>query len=146
MLFHIVAILLAIPFIMVMVLLFVILLPEQVWHGILIIVASSLTPIAIIWAIWPTRYQIFNDKVRIVLGRPFHRDIRFDNLEAAIEGGLPDIFTLRSQNYITCFSRSIVIMVRKKGMNINTTPSNPDLFLENLNKAMAEWRKYNISY
>jgi len=37
-----------------------------------------------------------------------------------------------------------VQIIRKKGWNVNITPNDPDLFLENLNKALADWRRYNI--
>ncbi len=91
----------------------------------------------------PCKYQIFDGKIRIVFGRPFNVDIPFNKIETAIEGGIPDICSLRSKNYISCYHKNIVIIVKKKGMNINITPNDPDKFIENLHKALNEWRRIN---
>jgi hypothetical protein len=97
---------------------------------------------AIYWAIFPRKYLILDSKIKIVLGRPFSFNIPFNNLETAraIEGATFGI------NFPTCFSSErAVSIIRKKGRNVNITPSDRDLFLENLNKALTEWRRYNTA-
>lgn len=100
--------------------------------------ATTLLMAAIYWAIFPRKYQILDSKFRIVLGGPFSFNIPFDNLETATK---PEGATF-GINFPTCFSneRSLAI-VRKKGWNVNITPNDRDLFLENLNKALSDWRR-----
>src|SRR4030043_871572 len=103
--------------------------------------ATTLLMGIIYWAIFPRKYQNTDSKFRIVLGGPFSLSVPFDNLEAARapEGATFGI------NFVTCFSSDRVVqIIRKKGWNVNITPNDRDQFLENLNKAMAEWRRGNI--
>ena len=100
--------------------------------------ATTLLMGAVYWAIFPRKYQILDSKFRIVLGGSFSVSITFDNVETArkSEGAAFGI------NFPTCFSSDRVVqIVRKKGWNVNITPNDRDLFLENLNKAMNDWRR-----
>jgi len=102
--------------------------------------ATTLLMFAVFWAIFPRKYQILDSKFRIALGGPFSLSVPFDNLETARapEGAAFGV------NFPTCFSTDRVVqIVRKKGWNVNITPNDRDLFLENLNKALAEWRRSN---
>ena len=100
--------------------------------------ATTLLMAAIYWAIFPRKYQILDSKFRIALGGPFSLNVPFDNLETARK---PEGATF-GINFPTCFSSDRVVqIIRKKGWNVNITPNDPDLFLENLNKALSEWRK-----
>lgn len=93
------------------------------------------------WAIFPRKYLILDSKIRIVLGGQFSFNIPFDNLETA---RAPEGVSF-GINFATAFlSKHAVEIVRKKGLNVNITPSDRELFLENLNKALNDWRKYNI--
>ena len=103
--------------------------------------ATTLLMFAVFWAIFPRRYQVLDSKFRIDLGGPFSFTVPFSNLEAARapEGATFGI------NFPTCFSNERVVqIVRKKGWNVNITPNDRDLFLENLNKALDDWRRYNV--
>jgi len=103
--------------------------------------ATTLLMGAVFWAIFPRKYQILDSKFRIALGGPFSLNVPFDNLETARK---PEGATF-GINFPTCFSSDRVVqIIRKKGWNVNITPNDPDLFLENLNKALADWRRYNI--
>ena len=102
--------------------------------------ATTLLMGIIYWAIFPRKYQILDSKLRIVLGGPFSLNVPFSNLEAARapEGATFGI------NFHTCISSDRVVqIIRKKGWNVNITPNDRDLFLENLNKALNDWRRYN---
>jgi hypothetical protein len=103
--------------------------------------AITLLMAALYWAIFPRKYQILDSKFKIVLGGPFSFNIPFDNLEAA---RVPEGATF-GINFATCFSSERTVQItRKKGWNVNITPSNRDQFLENLNKALNDWRRNNI--
>jgi hypothetical protein len=94
------------------------------------------------WAIFPRKYTILDSRIKIALGGPFTFNIHFSNLETARapEGATFGI------NFPTCFSsQRTVSIIRKKGWNVNITPSDRELFLENLNKALNDWGRYNIA-
>ena len=102
--------------------------------------ATTVLMFAVFWAIFPRRYQILDNRLRIVLGGPFSFSVPFDNLEAARK---PEGATF-GINFPTCFSSDRTVqIIRKKGWYVNITPNDSDLFLEYLNKALAEWRRQN---
>ena len=97
--------------------------------------------VAIYWAVFPRKYRILSSKVKIVLGGPFSFNIHLDNIETARapEGATVGI------NFASSFSsKNAVQIVRRKGLNVNITPSNRELFLENVDKALSNWRSNNI--
>jgi hypothetical protein len=93
---------------------------------------------AIYWAVFPRKYQILDSKLRIVLGGQFSFKIPFDTLETA---GKPEGFSLGINFATTFISEHVVEIKRKKGMTVNITPNDRDQFLENLNKAVYDWRR-----
>jgi hypothetical protein len=91
----------------------------------------------------PTKHQIFSDKIRIILGWIFHFDIPFSKIKNIEEATLYDLWGLRL-NFIPPFSGTDVVQIeRKRGLKINIIPGNRTLFLENLNKALDDWRRIN---
>jgi hypothetical protein len=103
--------------------------------------AATLLMAAMFWAMFPRKYLILDSKFRIVLGGPFSFTIHFSNLETAKE---PEGATF-GINFPTCFSgERTVQIIRKKGWYVNITPNDRDLFLENLNKALNDWRRSEL--
>jgi len=103
--------------------------------------ATAILMAAIYWAVFPRKYCILESKVKIVLGGPFSFDIPFDTIETAITPkgisfgiNLPSSFS----------SKNTVQIVRRRKLDVSITPSDPELFIDNLNKALDEWRRYNI--
>jgi hypothetical protein len=95
------------------------------------------------WVGTPRKYQIFDDKVRIAFGSPRHFDIPLSNVDYVCEGDWTEQFKF-NRHYTTSLFKNIVNIARNKGMMVNITPNNPELFVENLRKALAEWKKYHI--
>jgi hypothetical protein len=93
---------------------------------------------AIYWAVMPRKYQVLDSKLRIVLGGPFSFNVAFDTLETA---GKPEGVSLGLNFATTFISDHIVEIKRKRGMTVNITPNDRDLFLENLNKAVYDWKR-----
>ncbi len=93
---------------------------------------------AIYWAVMPRKYQVLDSKLRIVLGGPFSFSVRFDTLESA---GKPEGVNFGLNFATTFIGEHIVEIKRKKGMTVNITPNDRDQFLENLNKAVNEWKR-----
>ena len=92
------------------------------------------------WIVIPRKYVILDSKVKIVLGGPFSFTISFKNIETArIPRGITFGINLPS----SISSKHAVEIIRKKGMNVNITPDNRELFLKNLEKAMDDWKNYH---
>jgi hypothetical protein len=94
--------------------------------------------IVIYWIIMPRKYRIMDDKFKIALGGPFALNISFNKIKTAreIKGMAAGI------NFVTSFKNGVEI-VRKRGMNVNITPGDRELFLENMDKALNAWRNHN---
>jgi len=86
-------------------------------------------------AILPRRYQIFQDKVRIALGRPFAFNISLSTIREARSASGSKAFAYRGLRFATS-SRSVVEIIRHKGWNVVISPANRDLFLEQLAQAL----------
>lgn len=98
----------------------------------------------IIGALYPTKYQIFNEKIRIVLGYVLHFDIPFSNIENVTAATWQDLCGL-NLNFINSYSSDDILQItRKHGAKIHITPGDRDQFLENLNKAVYDWKRNNL--
>ena len=104
--------------------------------------AATLLMGAIYWAVFPRKYLILDSKVKIALGGPFSVSIPFSNLETARK---PEGISLGLNFATTLLSQHAVQIKTKKGWNVNITPRDRELFLENLNKALNDWRRNNIA-
>lgn len=104
--------------------------------------AIAVVVLAVFWIIFPRRYQIFEDKLRVVLGKPFSFNIPFEAIKSA---GAPQKIGF-GMNWATSMTKRGVEITRKKRMNVFITPSDGDSFIENLNGALADWRKFHAEY
>ena len=104
------------------------------------IVLFALIPFVLLlsWALLPRRYQILEDRIKIVLGSPFSFKIGFDTIKEARKATVwSGTMTI---NFVTSV-KNVVEVLRSKGMHVAISPSNRELFLEELTKAMANWKK-----
>jgi len=88
-------------------------------------------------AILPRRYQIFEDRLKILLGWPFVINIHFSNVLEAKPACGRKAFAYRGLRFATS-TRNIVEIVRKKGLPLVISPANGDMFLEQLNQALSQ--------
>ncbi|MFC1957270.1 hypothetical protein ACFLX0_00425 [Chloroflexota bacterium] len=91
----------------------------------------------IFWAVFPHKYQVYEDHVRIVLGGPFSVKVGFDKIKTI---GITGRLSL-SVNFVTTITKSHVEIVKKKGLSIAITPKANEAFVENANRALNEWIK-----
>ncbi|MFC1902797.1 hypothetical protein ACFLX4_01855 [Chloroflexota bacterium] len=89
----------------------------------------------IFWVVFPRRYQVFEDHVRIVLGGPFSVKVGFDKIKTL---GVTSRQTL-SVNFVTKLTKNYVEIAKKSGLSIAITPGDNDLFVENTNQALSRW-------
>lgn len=109
-------------------------------EGALALLVETFIVSFIFLAVFPRRYQVFEDHLRIVLGGPFSVKASFDNIKA-VEVTSKLNFGV---NFATRMTGSYVQIALKKGLSINITPRDNNLFVENANRALAEWSKGSV--
>ncbi len=95
----------------------------------------------ILWSVFPRKYQVYEDHLRIVLGGPFSVKVGFDKIKK-IEVTSRLTFSV---NFVTNFTRSCVEIAKKRGLSIAITPKDSGLFVENANKALSQWVKASLN-
>jgi hypothetical protein len=85
--------------------------------------------------VFPRRYQVFNTKLRIVMGWPVNWDIKLSTIKEARPA--PGISTwIYGGVRLATSSATAVEIVRQKGMGVIISPSDREVFLEQLNHAV----------
>ena len=102
-----------------------------------VLVVEALVIGLIYWSIFPRSYQVYEDHLRIVLGGSFSIKVRFDQIKA-IDATSRPIFSV---NFVTKFTKSYVVIAKKRGLSIAITPRDNDLFVKNANEALSQWTK-----
>jgi hypothetical protein len=99
------------------------------------LLGDTLLVALIFYFVFPRRYQVFNTKLRIVLGWPLGWDIPLSTIEEAHAASGIARWVYWGVRLATS-SETAVEIVRKKGMNVIISPSNRETFLERLNDAL----------
>ena len=86
-------------------------------------------------AILPRRYQIYQDRLRIVLGKPFAVSVPFSTIKDVRPASGSKTFAYWGIRLATS-SKSVVEIIRSKGLNIVISPADRDAFLEQLTQAL----------
>ena len=96
--------------------------------------SGSLFIMFLFYLVLPKKYQVFEDKLKIVLGWPLSVDISLTNIsDSQITSGRK-VFAYWGIRFATS-SKSVVEIIRKRGLNIVISPSNGPLFIDRLNEA-----------
>ena len=96
---------------------------------------ATLLDILIFHLVFPRRYQVFNTKLRIVLGWPVRWDIKLSTIKEARPA--PAISTwIYGGVRLATSSATAVEILRKQGMDVIISPSDRQTFLERLNDAI----------
>ena len=85
-------------------------------------------------AVLPRRFQIFEDRLKILLGGPLAINIPLSNITEAKPAAAGKTFIYNGIRLATS-SRHVVEIVRKRGVNLVISPAHDDMFLEQLNQA-----------
>ena len=85
--------------------------------------------------VMPQRYQIYSDKVRIVLGGPFAWNIPFNTIKEIRPASGVSAFAYSGVRFATS-SKNVVEIRRSRGCNVVISPSNKEIFLEQASRAM----------
>ena len=91
----------------------------------------------IFWFVFPREYQIFEDHIRIMLGGPLSVKIGYQNVKVIRTTGRTGL----TVNFVTRITRRYVEIVIKRGLGIVITPTDNEIFIENANRALEQWKK-----
>ena len=106
-------------------------------EGAAVMFGVTLLDALIFHLVFPRRYQVFNTKLRIVLGWPLHWDIRLSTIQEARPA--PGIATwIYGGVRLATSSATAVEIVRKRGMGVIISPSDRQTFLEQINAALKQ--------
>ena len=89
----------------------------------------------ILYAILPRRFLVFQDRLRIVLGRPLAFNIPFSAIQEARIASAGKMYVYGGIKFATS-AGSVVEIVRRRGLNITISPTDREMFVEQLNQAL----------
>ncbi len=85
------------------------------------------------WAVVPRRFEIYSNAVRVKLGGPFASNTPLENIENVRMVDGHSAFAYHGIKFTTT-TRGVVEISRSKGMDLVVTPSDPETFLEQLDR------------
>lgn len=103
--------------------------------GALVMFGATIFDALLLKSILPRRFQIFQDKLKIVMGGPFAMNISFSNIKEVRRAAGSKTFAYGGIRFATS-TRYVVEIVRKKGMSVIFSPNSGEVFLEQLNQAI----------
>jgi len=86
--------------------------------------------------ILPRKYQIFQDKLRIELGRPFAINIPFAAIREVKQANTVNAYLYSGVRFVTS-TRYVIEIVRSGGFNYVISPQRGESFLEQLRSSVA---------
>ena len=111
---------------------------SQEYAGFLVLLGDSAFLTLLFYFIMPRKYQIYQDKLRIVLGAPIGINIPLSTIKEVkhASGAKAFVYTGVKRVKFATSSRNVLEIVRNKGLNYIISPKNGDIFLEQLNQAI----------
>ncbi len=105
---------------------------EEIWE-VPVVLAFLLL---LFWFIMPRKFLVMNDRLRLVMGAFLGFNIPYNNIK---EIRKPGTWTA-GVNYMTS-TRTALEIVLKKGLTISIAPEDRQLFLDDINRAIMQWRR-----
>ena len=108
----------------------------------LVMFAVTLFDALLFHAVMPRRFQIFQDKLKIFLGRPFVLNIPLSTIREVQSVSGSKVFAYGGIRLATS-THYIVEIVRRKGLSLIISPAKADVFLEQLKQAIFSTPELN---
>ncbi|MFC1954742.1 PH domain-containing protein [Chloroflexota bacterium] len=100
----------------------------------LTVFGAVLFEVILFWLIFPRRFQILSDRLRIVLGGPLAVNIPLSDISDVKSRTGIKAFIFGGIRFATSASHTVEI-IRHKGLNMVISPTNDDEFIKQLNQA-----------
>ncbi len=107
----------------------------QQWEPFLTLLGESILIALIFYFIFPRRFQIYSDKLRIMLGGPFAINIPLNTIREARRAPGARALSYSGMRLATS-TRNVIEIIRSHGANYVISPQHADTFLEQLNDAI----------
>lgn len=101
-----------------------------------ILFASLIGIMALYWLILPRKYEIHEDRIKIVMGA-FSYTVELKSISEVKRAESWKVFAYKGIRFATSAKNAVEIK-RKKGVSILISPSNPELFIEILQRTMSD--------
>ena len=88
------------------------------------------------YAIIPRRFQLFEDRLRIVLGRPFALNVPYNVIREVRPASPDEAFVYWGLRFATS-TKNLIEIVRNKGLNMVISAGDKNIFLEQLEQARS---------
>ena len=103
--------------------------------GSLVMFIDAVFLFLLFYFIMPRKYQIYEDRIKIVLGTPFAVNIQLSSIKEIRRVSGSKAFIYSGVRFATS-ARCVVEIVRRTGMNYVVSPQNGDVFLDILNQVI----------
>lgn len=100
-----------------------------------VLLGCTLFDVLLFHAILPRRYQLFNDRLRIVLGWPFAMNISLDTIREVRTADSWLAFAYWGIRFATS-TRSMVEIDRSRGLNVVISPVERDTFIAQVSRLL----------
>lgn len=100
-----------------------------------ILIAEGAFFILLFYFIMPRKYQIYQDRLRIVLGEPFGINIPLSTIKEVKYSSGIKAFVFSGIRFATSI-RNVVEILRNRGSNYVISPQNSEIFITKLEQAM----------
>lgn len=111
--------------------------------GAVIMFAATLLDALVIRAVLPKRFEVYEDRLKIVLPAPFSLTIPFRDIIRVREASKDTAWVYWGIRFSTS-SNYLVEIERKNGMNVILSPSMEDRFIEQLEQVRSGWKEPGI--
>jgi hypothetical protein len=111
------------------------------YEGFLALIGDAAFIALLFYFILPRKFQIYQDRLRIVLGTPFSINIPLSTIKEVKHTSGSKAFMYSGVRFATS-TRFVLEITRHKGVNYVITPHNGENFLDQLNQAIKSQLKY----
>jgi len=119
----------------------IVLIPRDI-AGAAAMFAITIFDAALFWCILPKRFQVFEDRLKIVLGGPFAVNIPFTDIAKT-----EPVQSSRAMIYwglrLATSTRHVVEIERRHGLSLVISPAHEDIFLTQLDQARRMYSGLN---
>ena len=109
-----------------------------------VMAAAALIDAAVMHAVIPKRFQIFENRLRIILGRPFSMTVFFNDIESIQQAEKDTAWAYTGIRFVTS-SKFVIEIKRKSGLDIIFSPSGGEDFLDELIRTKIDYREPDFS-
>lgn len=103
--------------------------------GFRVLLLDAVLVSAIFYFVFPRKFQIYTDKLRIVLGRPFAINIALSSIKEVRHSEGYKAYVYSGIRFATS-TRYVIEILRIRGINYIISPQNGELFLQQLSQAL----------